>query len=90
MATEEKIRARIREIAGRKNNVDVADIDWVMNQLRQFGDVAVENENAHMKLWRFNDQMFSVCTHTQGSRHIKPIYVKSFLNAMANEGWYES
>ena len=28
MASEEKIRERIREIAGRKNNVDAADIDW--------------------------------------------------------------
>jgi hypothetical protein len=45
MAPEEKIRARIREIAGRKNNVDEADIAWVMNQLKQFGDVSVETEN---------------------------------------------
>ncbi len=89
MASEEKIRERIREIAGRKNNVVVADIDWVMNQLKQFGDVSVETENVHMKMWRFNDAIFSICTHTKGGRQLKSAYVKSFLNAMMKTGWYD-
>lgn len=89
MASEEKIRARIREIAGRKNNVDEADIDWVMNQLKQFGKVSVETENVHIKMWRFDDEIFSICPHTKGGRQLKSIYVKNFLNAMMNAGWYD-
>ena len=89
MASEEKIRERIREIAGRKNNVDAADIDWVMNQLKQFGNVSVETENVHIKMWRFDDEIFSICPHTKGGCQLKPVYVKNFLNAMMNTGWYD-
>ncbi|MHB1796452.1 MAG: hypothetical protein ACYCPO_15965 [Acidobacteriaceae bacterium] len=89
MASEEKIRERIREIAGRKNNVDAAEIDWVMNQLKQFGNVSVETENVHIKMWRFDDEIFSICPHTKGGRQLKPVYVKNFLNAMMKTGWYD-
>lgn len=88
MVSQEKIRNRIREIARRKNNVDESDIEWVMNQLKQYGGVSL-TENVHMKMWVFNDEIFSICTHTKGGRHLKPVYVKNFLNAMAKTGWYE-
>lgn len=88
MASAEKIRARILEIAAKPNNVILADIDWVMNQLRQFGDVQVTH-NVHRKVWCFDGALFSVCPHHKGSKQLKSAYVKEFLNAMIKTGWYE-
>lgn len=88
MADAKKIRARIVEIATRPQNVTLADIEWVMGQLGQFGHVEVSG-NVHMKLWRFEDAIFSVCTHRGGGKQIKAIYVRNFLNAMIKTGWYE-
>ena len=88
MASEEKIRARILEIAEKPKNVTLADIDWVMNQLKRFGDVDV-SENVHRKVWCFEGALFSVCPHHKGSKQLKPAYVNEFLNAMMKTGWYE-
>lgn len=88
MASAEKIRARILEIADRPKNVTLADIEWVMNQLKQFGEVEVTG-NVHQKLWCFDGELFSVCPHHKGSKQLKQAYVKEFLNAMIKTGWYE-
>lgn len=88
MASEEKIRARIREIADSPTNVTLKDIEWVMERLKQYGDVG-ESANEHQKLFFFNGAQFGLCTHRKGSKQLKPIYVKHFLNAMIKTGWYE-
>jgi hypothetical protein len=88
MASAEKIRLRIRQIASRPRNVTLGDIEWVMNQLRDFEDITVVG-NEHRKAWTIRDETFGVCTHHRGVKQIKPAYVKSFLNAMINTGWYE-
>jgi hypothetical protein len=88
MASEEKIKARILGIAVKPKNVTLADIEWVMNQLKQFGEVVV-SENVHRKVWCFDGALFSVCPHHKGNKQLKPAYVKDFLNAMIKTGWYE-
>ncbi len=88
MASAEKIKSKIRAIAASPNNVTMSDIDWVMNQLRQFGEVVVTS-NVHQKVWCFEGVIFSVCPHHKGQKQIKPAYVKNFLNAMVKTGWYE-
>lgn len=88
MATADKIKARIIEIAARSKNVPLSDIEWVMNQLKQFGEVEISG-NSHLIMWRYETAIFSICTHHKGTKQIKPIYVKSFLYAMIETGWYE-
>jgi hypothetical protein len=88
MAAAEKIRERILEIANRPNNVTLADIDWVMNQLKQFGKV-IATQNVHRKVWCFEGALFSVCPHHKGRKQLKPAYVNEFLKAMMKTGWYE-
>jgi hypothetical protein len=88
MASEEKIRARIREIGDSPKNVTLADIEWVMERLKQYGDVD-ESNNEHQKLFHFGGESFGICTHRKGSKQLKPAYVKNFLNAMIKTGWYE-
>jgi hypothetical protein len=87
MASAEKIRMRILEIASRPENVTLADIDWVMNQLKQFGKVT-SKQNVHWKVWCFDGALFSVCPHHK-NKQLKSPYVKEFLKAMIKTGWYE-
>lgn len=88
MPSAEKIRSRIHEIASKPKNVTLGDIEWVMNQLRDFEEITVVG-NEHRKAWTIDDVTFGVCTHHRGAKQIKPVYVKSFLNAMIETGWYE-
>jgi hypothetical protein len=88
MADAEKIKRTIREIAGRKQNVTLAEIERVMNQLK--GHCAVTSiENDHQRMYAIDGVRFSICTHHPGTKQIKAIYVKQFLRAMAETGWYE-
>jgi hypothetical protein len=88
MASEEKIRSRILEIASRPRNVTLADIDWVMSQLAHYEEIVV-NENEHSKSWSLAEATFSLCTHHPGNKQLKFPYVRAFLKAMSTIGWYE-
>jgi hypothetical protein len=88
MASTEKIKDRIREIAGRPNNVTTSDIEWVMNRLEDFAPVQVTG-NVHQRLYVFEGLRFSVCPHIKGSKQLKRVYVKNFLQVMIETGWYE-
>src|ERR1700722_15771677 len=76
MASADKIRARIRELASRPKNVTLNEIEWVMSQLDQFAEVTLL-ANVHAYMWAIDGESFSVCTHHKGSKQVKPIYVKS-------------
>lgn len=88
MATANKIKELILEIASKPNNVTLADIERVMRMLESFGTVTVKG-NVHRKMWCFQGALFGVCTHHRGSKQLNPAYVKEFLNAMMKTGWYE-
>jgi len=87
MATEDKIRQEIRAIAQRRKNVRLEEIEWVINQLRTFGTVSIR-ENDHQRMYSFNGHRFGVCTHHPGAQ-INHAYVRGFLLAMSDAGWYE-
>ena len=88
MASADKIRARIREIGNRQRNVTLGDIEWVMSQLEQFAQVTLMT-NVHTHQWTIDGVPFNVCIHHKGSKQLKAPYVKSFLNAMIDTGWYD-
>lgn len=90
MATENKVRAAIAEIAGRPNNVTEREIEWVVNQLQNLGFQTSRDSNGHQAMYSVGGEQFGICTHHKGGKQIKKCYVLQFLNAMSNIGWYES
>ena len=88
MDRDERILERIRDIAGRPKNVTLEDIEWVIGQIEAHHYVK-RREFAHGILFRIDGQRFSVCTHHRGSRQLKVAYVKGFLRAMSELGWYD-
>lgn len=89
MAEFKKIKERIRELANRKNNVRLTDIEWVVNNLALNGFEVRVASNVHQKLFTVNRKKFSACTHKSGSSQLKPEYVKRFLVAMIELGLYD-
>ena len=88
MSNEEKVRRTIKQIAARKQNVTLDEIDWVMNQIAKHGCLVVV-ENDHQRIYSLDGVRFGVCTHHSGRKQIKAIYVKAFISAMRDLGWYE-
>lgn len=88
MASPDKIRERIAEIALRRKNVTLDEIEWVVNQLEQFHSVA-SRPARHGTLFRVQDQKFMVNSHSPGSKQVKGYSVDDFVDAMIELGWYE-
>jgi hypothetical protein len=90
MATVEKVIEKISQIAERRNNTTVSDIEWVVNQLREHGfQVREPRRTRHGVLYGVGPVRFMVCTHNPGSKQVKGCYVDDFLNAMVELGLYE-
>ena len=87
MASEAKIKQFIIELAGRKNNVPINEVEWVMSQLEAFGRVT-RKQNDHQVLYTFNGRSFGLATHRSGGKQLKTVYVKEFLQAMSETGWF--
>lgn len=90
MADIRHIRARILDIAQRRKNVELQDIQWVVNHLGKNGYRVSSKSNQHQYLFRVNARRFGVCHHNPGSKQIKPCYVDEFLDAMADLDLYEA
>ncbi len=88
MADAQSIKSRIRDIAQRRKNVTLAEIDSVMTQLAQFHTVKSRSAR-HGKLYRIDNQRFMINTHTPGSKQVKAYSVDDFLDAMIELGWFE-
>ena len=88
MAQPDKIKKTIAEIAQRRKNVTLSEIEWVVNQLKEFYEVQVRT-NDHATLFRIDQYRFNVCSHNPGEKQIKAIYVDTFLDVMSELGWYE-
>jgi hypothetical protein len=84
----ERIRAAIRDIAQRRNNVTLGEIEWVIARLGQHYDVGVRQAR-HGILFRVGNQRFMVNTHNPGSKQVKPYSVDGFIDAMTELGLYE-
>jgi hypothetical protein len=89
MAELEKIKQRIRELAARRNNVKLAEIEWVVNQLGRNGFVTNTRSNGHQTLFRAGSVRFGVCSHNPGSAQVKACYVDAFVEAMMALELYE-
>ncbi len=89
MAELNRIKARIRELAVRRKNVRLVEIQSIVNQLALAGFETRSKNNGHQTLFRVGSRRFGVCCHNPGSAQIKPCYVDEFLNAMAELGLYE-
>ena len=89
MATDEKIREKIRDIAGRRNNVAIDEIEWVVKQLGRHYPGVGWREATHGKLFRVGSRKFMVSEHNPGSSQVKACYVDEFVDAMTDLGWYE-
>ncbi len=89
MADIQRIRAVIAEIAKRRHNVQLAEIQWVVRvvtQLKQNGYEVSSRTNAHQHLFRVNGRRFGVCHHNPGSKPIKACCANEFLDRMADLG----
>ena len=89
MAYLEQIKERIREIAGRRKNVVLSEIEWVVNQLGRIGYQVSSRTNGHQKLFRVGTRRFGVCCHNPGEKQIKPCYVDEFIDAMIDVELYD-
>ncbi len=89
MADIKQIRERIKELAQRRKNVELSEIQWVVNQLESNGYVVSERSNEHNTIFKVSGRRFGICHHNPGSKQIKSCYVKEFLNAMEDVGLYE-
>lgn len=89
MATEEKVREFIAEIAGRQKNVTESEIKWVVDQLESLGREVWRVSNEHQVMYCVDGAQFGVCTHHKGGKQIKSCYVRRFLTAMSDIGLYE-
>ena len=89
MATLEKIRETIRELASRPRNVVLSEIEWVVDQLGANGYRVKVRDAGHQKLFTVESRVFGVCSHNPGSKQIKPAYAKGFIDAMIDLGLYD-
>jgi hypothetical protein len=90
MAELKKIQDRIQEIARRKKNVRLSDIEWVVNHLAARGYEVRSVRNVHQVLFTVSGTKFSVCPHHKGGSQIKLCYVNEFLGAMIELGIYDN
>lgn len=88
MADERRIMDTIRDIADRRNNVTLEEIEWVVNQLGQFYETGVRKAR-HGFLFRVGGRRFMVNSHNPGSKQVKSYSVDEFVDAMTDLGWYE-
>lgn len=92
MENEERIRRTIAKIADRPKNVTFSEIEWIVNHLSPFygqGEVGIRDAK-HGKLIKLpGGKGLTMTTHNPGSKQLKPVYVKKFLDFMIDLGWYE-
>jgi hypothetical protein len=90
MASLEKVKGTISQIARQRNATTASEIEWVVNQLSEHGFVVREpRKTRHGVLYGVGTVRFGVCSHNRGSKHVKGCYVDDFINAMIELGLYE-
>ena len=89
MAELKKVKERIRELAGRRKNVTLSEIEWVVNQLGRNGYDVSSRDNGHQTLFRVARRRFGVASHNPGGKQIKACYVDEFIAAMIDLDLYE-
>jgi hypothetical protein len=90
MADIKHVRARIAELAQRRKNVELSEIQWVVNNLGANGYEVSTKSNDHATHFRVGGIPFGVCHHHRGNKQLKKCYVDEFLDAMEQLGHYEN
>jgi len=87
MELEERVKKTIEDIARRRNNVTLNEIEWVVAKLS--GRFAIRRREArHGVLFGVGNQRFMVNCHNPGSKQVKGYSVDEFINAMTELGLY--
>lgn len=89
MAELQKIKERIRELAERKENVTLSEIEWVVNRLGEHGYRISSRPATHGKLFGVGATRFMVNCHDRGNKQVKRYSVQSFADAMIDLELYE-
>lgn len=88
MEPAQRLRSVIQDIAKRRNNVTLGEIDWVMGKLSETYNVR-RREARHGVLFAIGSQRFMVNCHNPGNSQVKSYSVDAFIDAMIELGWYE-
>ena len=88
MPNLERIKREIRNIAQRTASTRFREIERVVRQLGEAGYEVKSRSGKESHLFRVGDQRWGVCPHNRG-QHVKSVYVREFLRAMANLGLYD-
>jgi hypothetical protein len=88
MELEERLRKAIQEIAQRRNNVTLGEIEWVMEKLGQSYKTR-RREARHGVLFGIERHRFMVNQHNPGNKQVKSYSVDEFINVMEELGLYE-
>jgi len=91
MAESEKLKRlkkRISEIADKRKNVSLDEIDWVAKQLQEFYPVSYR-EARHGRLYNIAGHRFMVNYHNPGEKQVKTYSVDDFLDVMVDLDVYE-
>lgn len=88
MEPEDRVKAAIEDIAQRRNNVTLNQIEWVIQQLASAHKTR-RREARHGVLFGVDHHRFMVNCHNPGSKQVKGYSVDSFLDVMAELGLYE-
>ena len=84
----ERLRGEIADIATRPRQVRFDEIEQLVRRLGEFIDVR-SRPIRHGVLFTVSAERFSIVFHNRGDSHLKRVYVRSFLDAMARIGWFE-
>jgi hypothetical protein len=84
----ERLRGDIADIATRQRQVRFEEIQSIVNRLGEFMEVGSRSIR-HGTLFTVGTERFSIVSHNRGDSHLKKVYVKSFLEAMARVEWFE-
>ena len=88
MELEERLRKSIQDIAQRRNNVTLDEIEWVMQKLA--AKYKTRRRHArHGVLFGIEDHRFMVSGHNPGSKQVKSYCVDAFIEVMEDLGLYE-
>jgi hypothetical protein len=85
---EERVKKAIEDIARRRNNVTLNEIEWVVGKLAARFSIR-RRQARHGVLFGVGDQRFMVNCHNPGSKQVKSYSVDEFINAMTELGLYE-
>lgn len=88
MKIEQRVRDSIRDIAQRRNNVMLGEIEWVMKKLSETYKTR-QRPARHGILFGIENLRFMVNCHNPGSKQVKSYSVDDFIDAMEDLGLYE-